>query len=73
MEDLDFSNPGGPLKSARPPQVPVYVPAIAETDCSLLAVSRPVFLNLVRSEPMFGISLLASMAERVRNTAAGIS
>jgi hypothetical protein len=29
MEDLDFSNPGGPLKSARPPQVPVYVPAIA--------------------------------------------
>jgi hypothetical protein len=31
MEDLDFSNPGGPLRSAPKPQPPVYVPAIARS------------------------------------------
>jgi CRP-like cAMP-binding protein len=107
MEDLDFSNPGEPLRSAPKPQPPVYVPAIArsffegvpparakesrvfgemalvdqsprsasavaETDRALLAVNRAVFLNLAKSEPMFGISLLSSMAERARNTAAAL-
>lgn len=47
--------------------------ATAETDCTLLAINRNVFLSMVKSDPTFGISLLSSMAERVRNTAAGIS
>ena len=54
-------------------QSPRSANAAAETDCSLLAINRNVFLSLVKSDPTFGISLLSSMAERVRNTAAGIS
>jgi CRP/FNR family cyclic AMP-dependent transcriptional regulator len=54
-------------------QSPRSANAAAETDCTLLAINRNVFLNLVKSDPTFGISLLSSMAERVRNTAAGMS
>jgi CRP/FNR family transcriptional regulator, cyclic AMP receptor protein len=46
--------------------------AVAESDCSLLAINRNVFLNLVKSEPRFGIALLSAMAERLRNTAAAL-
>jgi CRP-like cAMP-binding protein len=46
--------------------------ATAETDCAMLAINRPVFVNLMKADPGFGISLLAAVAERVRNLAAGI-
>ena len=52
-------------------QSPRSANAAAETDCALLAINRNVFLNLVKSDPTFCISLLAATAERVRNTAAG--
>jgi hypothetical protein len=32
-----------------------------------------VFLNLVKADPNFGVSLLTAIAERVRNTAAGLN
>ena len=54
-------------------QSPRSANAAAETDCALLAINRAVFLNLVKSDPTFGISLLSSMAERVRNTAASVN
>jgi CRP-like cAMP-binding protein len=54
-------------------QSPRAANAAAETDCSLLAFNRQVFLNLVKSEPTFGISLLGAMAERLRNTAAALN
>ena len=47
--------------------------ASAETDCVLLAINRTVFLNLVKSDPTFGVSLLGAMAERLRHLAAGAS
>jgi CRP-like cAMP-binding protein len=47
--------------------------AAAETDCALLAINRAVFINLLKSDPTFGVSLLAAVAERVRNLAAGIN
>lgn len=47
--------------------------AAAETDCVLLAINRPVFMNLVRTDPDFGVSLLAAVAERVRALAAGVN
>jgi CRP-like cAMP-binding protein len=66
--------PGGVFgEMALVDQSPRSANAAAETDCALLAINRAVFLNLVKSDPTFGISLLGSMAERVRNTAAGIS
>ncbi|HEX2197072.1 MAG TPA: cyclic nucleotide-binding domain-containing protein [Burkholderiales bacterium] len=44
--------------------------AAADTDCILLAINRPVFLNLVRTDPIFGVSLLGAVAARVRSLAA---
>jgi CRP/FNR family transcriptional regulator, cyclic AMP receptor protein len=54
-------------------QSPRSANAAAETDCALLAINRNVFMNLVKSDPAFGISLLSAMAERLRNTAAGVN
>ena len=54
-------------------QSPRAANATAETDCALLAINRQVFLNLVKSDPTFGISLLGAMAERLRNTAAAVN
>jgi len=66
--------PGGVFgEMALVDQSPRSANAAAETDCQLLAINRNVFLNLVKSDPTFGISLLGSMAERVRNTAAGLT
>ena len=53
-------------------QSPRAANAVAEADCALLAINRNVFLNLVKSEPRFGIALLSAMAERLRNTAAAL-
>jgi CRP-like cAMP-binding protein len=47
--------------------------AAAESDCVMLAINRTVFMNLVKTDPTFGISLLTAVAERVRNLAAGIN
>jgi CRP-like cAMP-binding protein len=66
--------PGGVFgEMALVDQSPRSANAAAETDCALLAINRTVFLSMVKTDPTFGISLLSSMAERVRNTAAGIS
>ena len=54
-------------------QSPRAANAVAEADCELLGINRNVFLNLVKSEPSFGIALLSAMAERLRNTAAALS
>lgn len=54
-------------------QSPRAANAAAETDCVLLGINRQVFLNLIKSDPTFGASLLTAVAERVRNTAAGIT
>jgi len=53
-------------------QSPRSANAAAETDCVLLGINRQVFLNLIKSNPTFGSSLLTAVAERVRNTAAGV-
>jgi CRP/FNR family cyclic AMP-dependent transcriptional regulator len=66
--------PGGVFgEMALVDQSPRSANAVADTDCALLAINRNVFLALVRSDPTFGIALLGATAERVRNTAAGIT
>jgi CRP-like cAMP-binding protein len=66
--------PGGVFgEMALVDQSPRAANAVAETDCVLLAINRVVFLNLVKADPTFGISLLAAMAERLRNTAAALN
>ena len=39
--------------------------ATAETDCSLIMVKRTDFLDLVKSKPEFGMSILRTIAERI--------
>ena len=43
--------------------------AMAETDCSLLAINRTAFLHLVKTSPAFGASLLAGLAARAKDMA----
>lgn len=43
--------------------------AVAETDCALLAINRAAFLQLVKTSPAFGASLLAGLAERAKDMA----
>ena len=40
--------------------------AAAETDCELLAIGQSAFLQLLRSRPEFGTSLLRGLADRLR-------
>jgi CRP/FNR family transcriptional regulator, cyclic AMP receptor protein len=40
--------------------------AVAETDCSLLSINRNDFLGLIKSNPAFAVSLLRSLADRLR-------
>jgi len=44
--------------------------ALAETDCSLLAISRQAFMALVKVSPEFADAMLASLTERMRFLAA---
>lgn len=47
-------------------QQPRAASAVAETDCELLAISRTAFLQLMKTKPGFGKSLLAAVADRGR-------
>ena len=40
--------------------------AVAESDCSLLAISRQAFMALVKVSPQFADTMLGSLAERMR-------
>jgi CRP-like cAMP-binding protein len=68
---IERVGPGGVFgEMALVDQSPRSANAAAETDCALLAINRNLFLNLVKSDPSFGIALLSATAERVRDTAA---
>lgn len=43
--------------------------ATAEADCALLAINRISFLQLVKTSPAFGSSLLAGLAQRAKDMA----
>jgi CRP-like cAMP-binding protein len=71
---VDRVGPGGIFgEMALIDQSPRAANAVADTDCALLAINRNVFLNLVKSEPRFGIALLSATAERLRNTATALN
>ena len=59
--------PGGVFgEMALVDQSPRAATAMAETDALLLTLNRGVFLQLVKTQPEFGVALLAAAAERVR-------
>ena len=48
-------------------QSPRTASAVAETECALLAIDRAALLTLVKTEPSAGLTILRSVAARVRN------
>ena len=51
-------------------RAPRLATAIAESDCTLLAISRHEFLKLVKTSARFGAALLSAVSERARSMAA---
>lgn len=69
---IERVGPGGVFgEMALVDQSPRAASATAETDCELLSISRNDFLDLVRTNPSFGISLLRAVAERMNFMASG--
>jgi CRP/FNR family cyclic AMP-dependent transcriptional regulator len=59
--------PGGVFgEAALVDESPRLATVIAETDCTLLPITRKAFLGLVKMSPGFAESMLGSLAERVR-------
>jgi len=50
-------------------RTPRLATAVADTDCVLLAISRHMFLHLVKRSPKFGAALLRAVGERAAFTA----
>lgn len=64
---VEHVGPGGVFgEMALVDQSPRAATATAESDCDLLAVNRNDFLELVKSNPAFGVSLLKAAADRLR-------
>ena len=71
---VQFVGPGAVFgEMALIDQSPRAANAAAEADTVLLGINRQVFLNLIKSDPTFGASLLTAVAERVRNTATSVN
>ena len=59
--------PGGVFgEMALVDRTPRLATVVAETDCSLLAIGRNTFLDLVKASPDFAVSLLGAVGERAR-------
>jgi CRP-like cAMP-binding protein len=59
--------PGGVLgEIALVDQAPRVASAVAETHCTLLAINRIAFLQLLQKKPEFGASLLRGLSDRLR-------
>ncbi|MBI1942865.1 MAG: cyclic nucleotide-binding domain-containing protein [Betaproteobacteria bacterium] len=68
---VGHAGPGGVFgEMALVDQSPRAATATAEADCSLLAINRPAFLQLVKTSPAFGAALLAGLAGRAQEMAA---
>ena len=67
---MEKVGPGGIFgEMALVERAPRLATAIAETDCTLLAISRLEFVRLVKKNPRFGAWLLSAVSERARWTA----
>ena len=64
---VERTGPGGVIgEIAFIDHAPRVASAIAETDCTLLAVNRSAFLQMLRNRPGFGAALLRGLADRQR-------
>ncbi len=59
--------PGGVFgEMALVDRTPRLATVVAETNCSLLAIGRNTFLDLIKASPDFAVSLLGAVGERAR-------
>ena len=64
---VETVGPGGVVgEMALVDQAPRIGTAVAETDCTLLAINRKDFLVFAKTKPNFSLSLLKALAERLR-------
>jgi CRP-like cAMP-binding protein len=64
---VDRIGPGGVFgEMALVDQSPRAASAVAESDSELLSINRNDFLALVKSNPVFAVSLLRALADRLR-------
>ena len=65
---VEWVGPGGVFgEMALVDQSPRAATAIAETDCDLLSINRGDFLTMVKTNPVFVVSLLKAAADRLRD------
>jgi CRP-like cAMP-binding protein len=65
---VEWVGPGGVFgEMALVDQSPRAATAIAETDCDLLSINRGDFLMMVKTNPVFVVSLLKAAADRLRD------
>jgi CRP-like cAMP-binding protein len=65
---IERVGPGGVVgEMALIDQSPRVATASAETDCTLLSINRKDFLLFIKTKPDFSMSLLKSLAERLRH------
>lgn len=65
---VEWVGPGGLFgEMALVDQSPRAATAIAETDCDLLSINRGDFLTMVKTNPVFVVSLLKAAADRLRD------
>ncbi|HLF39773.1 MAG TPA: cyclic nucleotide-binding domain-containing protein [Burkholderiales bacterium] len=65
---VEWVGPGGVFgEMALVDQSPRAATATAETDCDLLSINRGDFLKMVKTNPVFVVSLLKAAADRLRD------
>jgi len=65
---VEWVGPGGLFgEMALVDQSPRAATAIAETDCDLISINRGDFLKMVKTNPVFTVSLLKAAADRLRD------
>ncbi|HSC95892.1 MAG TPA: cyclic nucleotide-binding domain-containing protein [Burkholderiales bacterium] len=65
---VEWVGPGGVFgEMALVDQSPRAATAVAETDCDLLTINRADFLTMVKTNPVFTVSLLKAAADRLRD------
>jgi len=65
---VEWVGPGGVFgEMALVDQSPRAATAVAATDCDLLTINRADFLNMVKTNPVFTVSLLRAAADRLRD------
>lgn len=65
--------PGGVFgEMALVERTPRLASAVAEADCALLAINRNAFLDLVKTRPEFGASVIGAVAERAGSVTARV-